>query len=356
VSDTVAVVLAVLLLAGNAFFVGAEFALVSARRSAIEPLAQTGDRRARTTLRAMEQVSLMMAGSQLGITVCSLGLGAVAEPAVARQLEHVFALMGLPPWLLHPLAFAIALAVVVALHMVLGEMVPKNLAIAGPERSALLFGPPLAAVVRVLRPVIVALNAMANLLVRAARAEPRDEVASTFTAEEVQGLITESEHEGLLDRQDARLMRRAVRFTDQDVADVLVPRDRLRTLPSGHTVGELERLVVETGFSRFPVEDEGGSLLGYVHAKDLLHLDQEPPEAAYPAEQVRRLPSVEPDASLDQVVQELQEAGAHLAAVVDADARVDGVVMLEDALEALVGAVRDRTHAGKREGRSVPEG
>ena len=141
-SDTVAVVLAVLLLAGNAFFVGAEFALVSARRSAIEPLAEAGDSRARTTLRAMEQVSLMMAGSQLGITVCSLGLGAVAEPAVAHRLERVFELLGLPQWLLHPLAFAIALAVVVALHMVLGEMVPKNLAIAGPERSALLFRPP----------------------------------------------------------------------------------------------------------------------------------------------------------------------------------------------------------------------
>jgi CBS domain containing-hemolysin-like protein len=347
-SDSAAVVLAVLLLAGNAFFVGAEFALVSARRSAIEPLAEAGNRRARTTLRAMEQVSLMMAGSQLGITVCSLGLGAVAEPAVARQLERVLELVGLPSWLLHPLAFTIALAIVVALHMVLGEMVPKNLAIAGPERSALLFGPPLAAVVRLLRPVIVALNAMANLLVRVAGAKPRDEVASTFTSDEVQGLITESEREGLLDRQDARLMRRAVRFTDQDVADVLVPRDRLHTLPSGHTVGKLEQTVIETGFSRFPVEDEAGSLLGYVHAKDLLHLGDEPPEAVYPRQQVRPLPAVESDASLDQVVRELQEAGAHLAAVVDADGGVAGVVMLEDALEALVGAVRDRTHAGRR--------
>ncbi|HSK55457.1 MAG TPA: hemolysin family protein [Jiangellales bacterium] len=347
-SDSAAVVLAVLLLAGNAFFVGAEFALVSARRSAIEPLAEAGNRRARVTLRAMEQVSLMMAGSQLGITVCSLGLGAVAEPAVARQLERVLELVGLPSWLLHPLAFAIALTIVVALHMVLGEMVPKNLAIAGPERSALLFGPPLAAVVRLLRPVIVALNAMANLLVRVAGAEPRDEVASTFTSDEVQGLIAESEREGLLDRQDARLMRRAVRFTDQDVADVLVPRDRLRTLPAGHTVGQLEQTVIETGYSRFPVQDEGGSLLGYVHAKDLLQLGDEPLEAVYPRQQVRPLPAVESDASLDQVVQELQEAGAHLAAVVDGDGEVAGVVMLEDALEALVGAVRDRTHSGRR--------
>jgi len=132
-----------------------------------------------------------------------------------------------------------------------------------------------------------------------------------------------------------------------------VPRDRLRTLPSGHSVGELEQLVVETGYSRFPVEDQAGSLLGYVHAKDLLLLDQEPPEASYPSDRVRPLPTVEPDASLDQVVQELQEVGAHLAAVADADGGVDGVVMLEDTLEALAGAVRDRTHAWEREGRSV---
>ncbi|HSK28054.1 MAG TPA: hemolysin family protein [Jiangellales bacterium] len=347
-SDAVAIGLAVLLLAGNAFFVGAEFALVSARRSAIEPLAEAGNGRARTTLRAMEQVSLMMAGSQLGITVCSLGLGAVAEPAVAHQLERLFELLGMPSWLLHPTAFAIALAVVVALHMVLGEMVPKNLAIAGPERAALLFGPPLAAVVRVLRPVIAALNAAANLLVRVAGAQPQDEVASTFTAEEVAGLIEESEREGLLDTRDARLMQRAVRFTDQDVADVLLPRQELRTLPDGHSVDDLERLVVATGYSRFPVEDAAGTLLGYVHAKDVLHLDDASPDTPYPERHRRDLPTVAPDASLDEVVQQLQDVGAHLAAVVDAEGEARGVVMLEDALEALVGAVRDRTHSHRR--------
>src|SRR5687768_2882790 len=138
-----ALVLGVLLLIGNAFFVGAEFALIAARRSQIEPRAEEGSRMARTTLRAMEHVSLVMAGAQLGITVCSLGLGAVAEPAVAHLLEPILEAIRVPDQLLHPIAFAIALSIVVYAHVVLGEMVPKNLAIAGPERAALVLGPPM---------------------------------------------------------------------------------------------------------------------------------------------------------------------------------------------------------------------
>jgi CBS domain containing-hemolysin-like protein len=146
-SDTTAFVVAAVLLAGNAFFVGAEFALVSARRTKIEPRAATGSRTARTTLRAMENVSLMMAGAQLGITACSLGLGAIGEPAVAHLLERPFATAGVPDAVLHTVAFTLALAIVVFLHMVLGEMVPKNIALAGPERSTLALGPPLLAVI-----------------------------------------------------------------------------------------------------------------------------------------------------------------------------------------------------------------
>src|SRR5690606_38820737 len=133
-SDLTAIVVALVLLALNAFFVGAEFALISARRSQIEPRAEAGSRVARTTLRAMEQISVVMAGAQLGITVCSLGLGAVGEPAVAHLIEPVLGVLNVPEDFLHPIAFVIAMTIVVYLHVVLGEMVPKNMAIAGPER------------------------------------------------------------------------------------------------------------------------------------------------------------------------------------------------------------------------------
>ncbi len=201
-SDLTGVLIAIGLLAFNAFFVGAEFALISARRSQIEPRAQAGSRVARTTLHAMENVSLMMAGAQLGITICSVGLGAVGEPAVAHLIEPLFESAGVPEALLHPVAFVIALTVVVFLHVVLGEMVPKNIAIAGPERSALVLGPPMLFVVTLLRPIIVALNAIANATLRLLRVEPKDEISSAFTREEVAALVEESRGEGLIEADE----------------------------------------------------------------------------------------------------------------------------------------------------------
>jgi CBS domain containing-hemolysin-like protein len=192
VGDLTGVAVAVVLLALNAFFVGAEFALLSARRSQIEPLAQAGSRAGRTALRAMEQVSLVMAGAQLGITICSLGLGAVGEPAVAHLLEPVFHAMRVPDAALHPVSFVVAMSIVVYLHVVLGEMVPKNIALAGPTRAALVLGPPMMVVVTVLRPVILLLNVAANGILRLIKIEPKDEVSSSYTREEVAALVEES--------------------------------------------------------------------------------------------------------------------------------------------------------------------
>ncbi|MBF6621351.1 MAG: DUF21 domain-containing protein, partial [Patulibacter sp.] len=188
-SDTVALLIGVVLLGLNAFFVGAEFALISARRSEIEPRAEEGSRAAKITLGAMEHVSLMMAGAQLGITICSVGLGYIAEPALAHLIEPLFEAIGIPSSLLHPVAFVIALSIVVYLHVVLGEMVPKNIALAGPERSALMLGPPLVMVVRILRPAIAGLNWVANVVLRGVGVEPKDEVTSAFTRDEVAGLL-----------------------------------------------------------------------------------------------------------------------------------------------------------------------
>src|SRR3954466_14432338 len=188
-SSGAALVVAVLLLAGNAFFVGAEFAVISTRRSAIEPLAAAGDRRARTVLYAMEHVSLMLACAQLGITVCSTSLGVVAEPAIAHLIAGPLDAMGVSEDLTHPISFLVALAIVVYLHVVLGEMVPKNLAVAGPERAVLMFGPPLVWVARVVRPLITVLNWIANHTLRLFGVEPKDEVSSAFTAQEVHSIV-----------------------------------------------------------------------------------------------------------------------------------------------------------------------
>src|SRR6478752_2249715 len=159
----------------NAFFVGAEFALISVRRSQIEPAAEEGDRRARSVLWGLRHVSAMLAAAQLGITLCTLVLGIVAEPAIAHLLEPVFDAIGVPHGAVHPISFVIALALATYLHMLLGEMVPKNIALAEPVRSALLLGPPLVALARALRPVIFTVNALANALLKLLRVEPKDE-------------------------------------------------------------------------------------------------------------------------------------------------------------------------------------
>ena len=191
-SGPTALVVALLLVLGNAFFVGAEFALVSARRTQIEPRAEAGSRMARTTLRAMENISLVIGVNQLGITVCSLVLGAVGEPALAHLLEPAFEAVHLPDSLLHPVSFVVGLSIIVYLHVVLGEMIPKNLALAGPDRAALVLGPPIWGFVTVLRPVIVVINAIAAAILRLMGVRLMDEVSSTYTREEVAALVEES--------------------------------------------------------------------------------------------------------------------------------------------------------------------
>ena len=338
---------AVGLLLLNAFFVGAEFAVISARRSQIEPMADAGSRRARTTLWALEHLSLMLACAQLGITVASLGLGAVAEPAVAHLLEGPFAAARLPENVLHPVAFALALAVVVYLHVVIGEMVPKNLAIAGPERAALVLAPPLVAVARVLSPLIKVLDAVTRLLLRLLRVEPKEELASAFTAEEVHSIVTESRREGLLDEEEHGLLTGALELAARPAAEVMVPAASLVTVAPAATPEEVERLVARNGFSRFPVRDDAGELAGYLHVKDLLFADDEAYTRPVPPRRVRGLVSVPADEDVEDVLVAMQRAGAHLARVVDPAGSTVGVVFLEDVLEELVGEVRDATQRSR---------
>nr|WP_246304633.1 hemolysin family protein [Nocardioides thalensis] len=337
------------MLALNAFFVGAEFALISARRSQIEPLAQGGSRMARTTLRAMEHVSLMMAGAQLGITVCSLLLGAVSEPAIAHLLEPGFHALGLPDGLLHPVAFVVALTAVVALHVVLGEMVPKNIAIAGPDRAALILGPPMFGIVTLLRPVIVVLNAMANGLLRLIRVEPKDEVASTFTREEVAALVEESHGEGLLAEHEYDRLAGALGFTEKTVAGVTMRPDTLATVERGSSGADVEALCAATGFSRFPVIDTGADgtveFVGYLHIKDVLEPDEARRQRPIADRWVRPLAAVREDTLLHDALEILQRRGAHMARVVDPEGATIGIAALEDVIEELVGEIRDAAHS-----------
>ncbi|MCW2755916.1 MAG: HlyC/CorC family transporter [Marmoricola sp.] len=343
-STHAALILGALLLLGNAFFVGAEFALVSARRTQIEPKAHHGSTLARSTLRAMEQVSLVMAGAQFGITVCSVGLGAVAEPALSDLLEPVARAVGLPHGAVHAVAFAIALAIVVYLHVVLGEMVPKNLALAGPERAALVFGAPMIVVVAVLKPVVYLLNATANGILRLLRIEPRAQISSAFTREQVEALVDESRAEGLLEESEYERLSGALGFTSRTVADVLLPMADLQTIARGTRATEVEAICAETGFSRFPVVAEDGSLIGYLHIKDVLAPDPHGRAQVVEDRRIRAFADVRDTDTLVAALQTIQSRGAHMARVVNEAGEVVGVATLEDVIEELVGEIRDAAH------------
>lgn len=332
------IALVVGLLLANGFFVGAEFAIISARRSSIEPLAEAGSRAAGTVLWAMENVSLMLACAQLGVTVCSVSLGVVAEPALAHALEGPIEAMGLPAAASHAVAMAIALVIIVGLHVVVGEMVPKNAAVSTPDRAALIFGPPLVLLARVLKPIIGALNWIANGVLRLVGIEPRDEVTSAFTADEVHSIVERSSEEGTL-HDDEGLLAGAIEFSDRTAQDVMIPVDRVTWVSPGVSVEEFERVVAETGFSRLPVRDDG-VFVGYLHIKDTLFA--RPGEREEPIQEwrVRALPVVDPGAEVEEVLALMRRTGAHVA-VVEEDETALGVVHLEDIIETLVGEVQD---------------
>jgi CBS domain containing-hemolysin-like protein len=344
VSNWLGLVLALLLLGLNALFVAAEFALISARRTQLEPAAQAGSRTARLALRAVENVGQAMAAAQLGITMCSLGLGAVGEPAIAHLLEPVFDAVAVPTGLIHTISFVIAMSIVVFAHVVLGEMVPKNLALVGPDRAALYLGPFMLAVIAILRPFVVVLNGTANVAVRLMRIEPRDEVASTFSHDEVAGLVEESRREGLLDEDEYGLVSGALDFHEGKVDQVLLPRRSLVTIEPSATPAEVERACAVTGFSRFPVTGRSGDIIGYLHIKDVLETD-EARSRPVADKWVRPLATVVTGSGLYDALRTMQTRGSHMARVSDENGEVLGVIMLEDVLEELVGEIREAGQA-----------
>ncbi|MFF3500730.1 hemolysin family protein [Streptomyces sp. NPDC003247] len=319
----------------NAFFVGAEFALISVRRSQIEPYAEQGDRRARSVLWGLEHVSALMAAAQLGITLCTLVLGVVAEPAIEHLLEPVFHAVGVPEGAGHVVSFVIALTLATYLHMLLGEMVPKNIALAEPVRSALLLGPPLVALSRALRPVIFAINAFANGLLKLLRIEAKNEVTATFSDAELAQIVKDAGEAGLLDDRAQERLHDALELGRRPVRDVVVPLERVVYAHVGVTPEGLERLAGESGFSRFPVVDEGRRIVGYLHVKDAL--DASPRDEAFRLRDLRPIARVRETTPLDDVLTAMRGSRTHLAAVIGADGRLAGLVTMEDVLRELFG-------------------
>lgn len=331
------------LLAVNAFFVGAEFAVISARRSQIEPLAEAGSRAAKTALWAIEHATLMLAACQLGITISSLLILNVSEPAIHDLLVVPLALTGWPEEVIGTVAFVIALVLVSFLHVVFGEMVPKNLSFSLPERAALILTPPLVFIARILNPVIVALNAIANGILRLFRVTPKSEANSIFTLDEVATIVAQSTREGVLTDAGGTLSA-AFEFTSKKVQDVAVGMSALVTLPEDATPADVERAVAQRGFSRYILVDDAGEPTGYLHLKDVIDLDDadeftEP----VPPKRIRQLISIFRGTDLEDALATMRRSGVHVARAFDESGSTKGVLFLEDIIEELVGEVQDAT-------------
>jgi CBS domain containing-hemolysin-like protein len=267
--------------------------------------------------------------------LCTLVLGVVAEPAIAHLLEPVFHAVGVPEGAGHAVSFVIALTLATYLHMLLGEMVPKNIALAEPVRSALLLGPPLVTLARGLRPVIFAINAFANALLKPLRVETKDEVTATFSDAELARIVRDSGEAGLIDERARERLHDALELGRRPVRDVVLPLERVVYARVGVTPEQLEALSNESGFSRFPVVDEGRRIVGYLHVKDAL--DASPRDLPFPVRDMRPIARIRESTPLDDVLTAMRRSRTHLAAVLGTDGRLAGLVTMEDVLRELFG-------------------
>ncbi|MFC4912516.1 hemolysin family protein [Actinomadura gamaensis] len=325
----------VLLLVGNGFFVAAEFALVAAPRPQLERAAARGSRPAAAALAGTRELSLMLAGAQFGITMCSLGLAIVTEPAFEHVLEPPLHAVGVPEAGGKAIALACALGVVTFLHMVVGEMAPKSWAIAHPRRSALLLALPFRAFAKVSRPVLALLNSVTNGLLRLCRITPRDELDAPTDVRSLGHLLGESRRLGLIGRHDHELLRRTISAREATVAHLVVPQDEVATVPSDATAADVRRVATASGHNRLLVLGADGSGPGIVHVRAAVtepDPDRRASELAHPA------PVLTSGTTVLSAVSLMRRSRAQLGVVSGDDGAITGIVTLDDLLAELLAA------------------
>ncbi|MBL8779004.1 MAG: HlyC/CorC family transporter [Acidimicrobiales bacterium] len=344
--DVPALLLTVALLALNGWFVAVEFALITARRTKLEQDRQAGSRAAGVSIGLIDELSVQLAGAQLGVTVASLVLGYVAEPAVSHLIESAIStFVTLPEGVLRTIGFVTGLSLVVLAHMVLGEMVPKNLTLAAPERTLRLLALPTRALTTVLRPVIASLNAMANVGVWLLRVERRDTLSDIHSAAELATMLEASREEGLIADDQHELLASALDFGAAPVSTVMVPRDRVVHIRRGQTPAEIEEVIRSSGHSRLPVVGRDlDEVVGFIHAKDLLTLRPDARDLPLP-ERLLRTELVELDeaGTVEDAMVEMRRRRRHLGIARDRAGHTTGLVTLEDLVEELVGDIRDES-------------
>lgn len=354
--DYVMLGVGLLLTIGTGLFVASEFALVNLDRADLEARREAGETRLGLTIRSLKITSTHLSSAQLGITLTTLLTGYTMEPAISNLLRPVFTAWGLPEGLVSPLAVIIAVSFATILSMILGELIPKNFALAVPRQTAKLVMPFQVAFTTVFRPAIVVLNGSANAVLRGMGVEPKEELSGARTAEELSSLVRRSALAGVLEEDTASLLDRSLTFARLSAADVMTPRPSIHALAADDSADEVIQLARRTGHSRFPVYEESmDDIVGIVHLKAAVSVPRER-RADVPAAALATEPLRVPEAvHLDTLVSELRARGYQMAVVVDEYGGTAGVVTLEDLVEEIVGEVLDE-HDRRRAGIVRSEG
>lgn len=343
-STAVALLVSVALLVLNGFFVAAEFAVVASKRHRLEEAAEDGNRAARAAVEAHREMSLMLAGAQLGITLCTLGLGALSEPAIAHLLEPLFQSVGIPDGLTHVIAVIVAVSIVVFLHMVVGEMAPKSWAISHPETSAMLLALPFRAFTWVVRPVLFVLNGLANLLLRLVKVEPIDTVESAkHGPADLQLLLSQSHEHGVLPDADHQMLSGALRLESETVASVMFGLDDAVTVAHRGNARDVEIACHRSGRSRLFVRDQSHEVIGLVHVRDAMRSTSRGHPQTPVVDFVQQPTWLNADLPLIDAVTEMRRERSQLALVRDGAGTLVGLASLEDILEQILGEFNDET-------------
>ena len=321
------------LLVLNAIFVAAEFSLLALDRARVEVQANQGSRVHRSLLRALQRLTLTMSGCQLGITLSALMLGFVAEPTMARLLTGDD----------HPTGLSVLLAIFVAtvLHLIIGEQVPKYIALAAPESTSRKLVPLLSGYSVLVRPLVRLLNGMANSVVRRFGVEPRDEIDTSRTSEELETLITERASD-VLDPEEVSLLTRSLRFSDKTAVDALIPRVDIDALQRATQVSDLITQALDTGRSRFPVFDKDlDDIIGVVHVKSVYRLSPGERRTTHVSEIMRDVLAVPETRKLEEILSDMRRCRTQMAVVIDEHGATSGIITLEDLLEEILGEIKD---------------
>jgi CBS domain containing-hemolysin-like protein len=350
VSEWLLLAVGLLLTLGTGLFVASEFALVNLDRSDLEKRQERGEKRLGPPIRALRITSTHLSSAQLGITLTTLLTGYTMEPAISRLLADPLTAAGLPEGLVSPVSTVVALVVATLLSMIIGELVPKNFALALPRETAKLVIPFQALFTTVFKPAVLLLNNSANGILRLVGIEPKEELSGARSAEELSSLVRRSALAGLLEDDTAMLLSRTLRFADLTASDVMTPRLRVKSVERTDSAQTVIELAMTTGYSRFPVTDDGvDDVIGLVHVKQAVAVPREKrslvPVTALQSEAIR----VPETMKLDDLLGELRGRGFQMAVVVDEYGGTAGVATLEDLVEELVGELadeHDRTRAG----------